>query len=292
MDFSDIVTNPNVTSNDFLSVFDNDERAKKHSNYYHYTKLDVLNKILKNKQIFLGSTKMWNDKTDIKPDYCFSVCFATGTSESLPLWYLYSGIDGRGARLGFSKKTFISWIESCSFSLLEVDDDYNPTKTVAVLESNDYEMKCRDILYLGMDTANKGLYRAKYNGKTKNRITKDVYEEIKKEYRDYIKSLIWFYEKETRIFLKIKNEKLKKAIANDKKYVVAMDISDVISDLRIMLAPEFGEITLESFSTYEGIKDWMLKQIEKSDFAGECEMKLKDKMCKECQKKSKDGQKK
>ena len=59
-----------------------------------------------------------------------------------------------------------------------------------------------------------------------------------------------------------------------------------------MLAPEFGEITLESFSTYEGIKDWMLKQIEKSDFAGECEMKLKDKMCKECQKKSKDGQKK
>lgn len=148
--------------------------------------------------------------------------------------------------------------------MLEVDVDYNPTKTIAVLESNDYEMKCRDILYLGMDTANKGLYRAKYNGKTKNGITKDVYEKIKKEYRDYIKSLIWFYEKETRIFLKIKNEKLKKAIANDKKYVVAMDISDVISDLRIMLAPEFGEITLESFSTYEGIKDWMLKQIEKS----------------------------
>ena len=99
---------------EILEFMQDPERFLHHTKYFHYTDEQVLGKILENKTLrfsWLGNEDKWNDGIEKKwyqdnvPDKnIFSLCFSTGTSESLPLWYLYSGIDGKGARLSFGKK--------------------------------------------------------------------------------------------------------------------------------------------------------------------------------------------
>ena len=130
-------------------------------------------------------------------DNIFSACFSTGTSENLPLWYLYSGLDGRGVRLGMKKAGFKNLCKNADLELLEIESDY-PYKSIKKLKrlsSTEYELKCRDILYIGSDTQNKNRYRAKYNGNVVNSITEDIASEVMGKYKRFIKGLIWFYEK-------------------------------------------------------------------------------------------------
>ena len=105
------------TADEILKYFDNDKCSLGHTHYYHYTSLSTIDKILKTKQIRLTPlSKSANDlieKEKYEKMNCnlFSLCFSTGTSESLPLWYLYSGIDGCGARMGIKKKSFINFLK-------------------------------------------------------------------------------------------------------------------------------------------------------------------------------------
>lgn len=279
---------------DFLSFFNNDEQAFRHTNFYHYTSLENVDRILKAKQIRLTAlSKSANDlveKDNYKKlgDNIFSLCFSTGTSECLPLWYLYSGIDGRGARIGLKKKMFRQLYENPVFILQEVESSYpyNAIGKPILLKTTDFIFQCRDILYIGKDSQKVNLYRVKYNGQVTNNLTKDIADKLQSEYQRFIKGLIWFYEKETRLQVEVTNKEL---LEPAKNYVVILKLDDVYDDISVRLAPEYEEIETEIFEKYDGIKDWAYKKLQTSEFAGQLHMGLKEKLCRECHQKMEDN---
>ena len=282
------------TADDFLAFFDNDEQAFRHTNFYHYTSLENANRILNGKQIRLTPfSKSANDLVEKDTyeklgDNIFSLCFSTGTSECLPLWYLYSGIDGRGARIGLKKKTFRQLIENSTFLLqeIELDPPYNARGEPVVLKRKDYMLKCRDILYAGRDSQKADLYRIKYNGQVINNLSESIADNLKCQYQRFIKGLIWFYEKETRIQVEVSNKEL---LEPAKNYVVILKLDDIYDDISVRLAPEYKEIEAEIFDKYEGIKDWAYTKLQKSEFAGQLKMGLAKRLCAGCTKRKEDS---
>lgn len=275
------------TSNDFLCFFDNDELSFRHTYYYHYTSINNVSKILNSKQIRL--TRLSTSANDLleKEHYAkfgnniFSLCFSTGTSESLPLWYLYSGIDGCGARIGLKRRSFSQLINSPTFLLIEVESKYpyNAIGEPLVLRPKDYMCQCRDILYIGQDPQNNDIFRAKYNGQVKNGLPKDTANSLKKEYARFTKGLIWFYEKETRLQVEITNKEI---LDSEKAYAVGLKLDDIYDEMSVRLAPEYGEIQPNLFDNYAGIKNWAYAKLQKSAYAGQLKMGIKEKLCSEC----------
>lgn len=281
------------STDDFLRFFNNNDLSSRHTNFYHYTSIINVDQILKSKQLRLTPlSKSANDLVEREyyehlGNNIFSLCLSTGTSESLPLWYLYSGIDGCGARIGLKKKTFCQIVESPVFQLIEVEAQY-PCREVnepITLQSEDYTFLCRDILYIGQDPQKINTYRIKYNSQVINDISKDTADKLQHEYQRFVKGLIWFYEKETRIQVEITNTKL---LDTAKSYVVALKLDNIYEDLLVRLAPELGEINADFFDEYDGIRDWAYTKLQKSDFSGQLKMDLKSKLCRECNKSEKD----
>lgn len=282
MDFKEL-----TSAKDYHDFFSDPDRANHHTLYYHYTTLNSVNRILKENAFrLLNLAETSNDESEKQHsadegEVLFSVCFATGTSENLPMWYLYSGPDGKGGRLGLCKSDFMM-LRNAKVSLAEVEKSppYSMKEPPVPLRKGEYEIAAYDVLYIGRDNANKGnFYRAKYCGGTNNEILEETYQGIMQKGRLLTKGLIWFYEKETRIEVKVPKEKLKNP---DGKYVVLLDLSDVIDRLSLRVAPEFGEVTEEVIDRYPNIKAWLAARIEKSDFAGEVNMRLKEKLCRGC----------
>ena len=118
-----------------------------------------------------------------------------------------------------------------------------------------------------------------------NDISKDTADKLQHEYQRFVKGLIWFYEKETRIQVEITNTKL---LDTAKSYVVALKLDNIYEDLLVRLAPELGEINADFFDEYDGIRDWAYTKLQKSDFSGQLKMDLKSKLCRECNKSEKD----
>ena len=274
------------TAEEILRFFQDEGRALRHTNFYHYTSLSNVNNILKSKELWLNSLAESANDNEEKDRYAeigrnvFSVCFSTGTSESLPLWYLYSGIDGKGARIELKKSAFKKLIgNELKISLLEIEDGPDGrVRKGPTLTENDYKFLCHDILYIGKDSQKPDKYRIKYNNNTMNGVTSSCAEKIKEEYERFYKGLIWFYEKETRIQVEINDRKLEKG----KKYKVAISLESVYNDLSIRLAPEFGTVSPEIFTKYEGIREWTSAKIRPSDYAGQMHMGLRDKLCEAC----------
>lgn len=274
------------SASEILDFFDNDERGLHHTNYYHYTKLETIKHIFQKKSIFLTQLKRdaagditGNDKQDVYPENVFTLCFATGTSESLPLWYLYSGIDGKGARIGIKKATFAKWINNLSFTLAEWKNKTLVPESLVFLNNCQYHVKLRDILYLGKDTQNKNTYRAKYGDCVKNGISTEIYSQIKEEYGDFIKGLIWFYEKESRLQVTVTDRSL---IDPEKDYVLMTSIESIQNELSVRLAPEFEnacDVTL--FDNADSRNPPL--HLELSDYAGMINMRLKKRLCEECE---------
>ena len=217
-----------TTGEEIVEFFDNDKLGFNHTEYYHYTSLERANNILDSKKLWLTPlSESANDLVE-RETYkrigrrCFSACFSTGTSENLPLWYLYLGVDGCGARIGFKKSCFRQLFNNAAFLLSEYDS--KERKLIGELEplkKEDLKFVCRDILYIGSDSKNKNAFRFKYNGETINSLADSVRDEVFQEYARFIKGLIWFYEKETRIQVEIINEDL---LVDSKQYVVLLDL--------------------------------------------------------------------
>lgn len=277
------------TSAEFINFFDSSELAYRHTHYYHYTSLKNVSDILDSQSFRLTLlSKTANDNLE-KSEYeklgnnLFSLCFSTGTSESLPLWYLYSGIDGKGARIEISKKDLKNLLTEAKYYLVEIEDTYpykakNNTKPIA-LNEEDYKMYFRDILYMGSDPEKHKKYQIKYNGKVKNDISFADYNDIQQKYKRFIKGLIWFYEKESRLQIEITNKQL---LNKNKSYVVTIDLESIVDKLNIRLAPEFEGKPDELFEKYSGLKKWAFSKLQDSDYAGQLDMNLSDKLCREC----------
>ncbi len=226
---------PNLSTADELSIYFSE--LHNHSFYYHFTSLEKVNKILDQYCFWLSDSSEFNDTRDKEqfaiqddssttPNYkkYYTLCFGTGTNENLPMWYLYSGINGDGGRLQFSQTLIRNAYERGKFTLCEICDGKPPIEIAVLKDGDNATFNFRDVLYYKSDGCKN--VSLKYNTMTNYRVSNTEFEIFKKEYRGFLKGLIWYYEKETRIVIELSDELFERIKDDGKTYKVIWDFSD------------------------------------------------------------------
>jgi len=297
---------PQLGSSDELEKYF-EHRTVGHSYFFHYTSLKAINEILRTKTLRISSVDRFNDEKDKKQfgdnkkeqKKYYSICFSSGQNENLSLWYLYSGLNGKGGRIGFTRNKLFQMISEGDFFWAEYDYDNNKIMGEEILLSpkDDIDISFRDVLYSKLTAKgdkkdeSDANWRVdlKYNTMTNHeKIKKSEFETYANKHNGFNKSLVWYYEKETRLLIKLKGD-LADKINPDKCYAVLWKLSQrQIDAMKIMFAPEienFLEVT-----RYEYINDFMLRNSRTmlSENAGDISMKL----CYKCEKNKEENKRK
>lgn len=215
---------------------------------WHYTSLETADKILESKSMYLNTISSMNDIDEIElhktdKDFTNCLCLCNSNTEKIPMWYLYSGIAGKGMAIGFPPSNMLKLISSIE-TLHSVDDKRILKKDV------DFDIECGWIFYRHKDEAG----RVKFKGK--NYLLKD-YENFPKD-NFFIKAYPWEYEKEFRIVVKNKT--------GEKYEHLKLDISSVYDKLKLKRAPEISDNEFyELLPNLAGIKKFLQSKVEKSN---------------------------
>lgn len=259
----------------------------RHSYYFHYTKLDTVEKILKNRIFWLSSTKNFNDKIDSRQfdddNLYYSLCFSTGENENLPLWYLYGSLDGTGGRLRLTRAQIGKLVENGEYRLCLLSD--NGLEPIMDLQLNKtMEREFRDILYC---KEAENLISLKYNNSVNYNLTHKEFEKYQQHNKGFLKGLIWYYEKETRLLVKLINEaadKVKQCVNTDIRFVVTLGIPDkVYKSMKIHCGPQIQSIEELAKENYPFINKFLqdTSSVRLSDYSGTIDMRLCDKCSKQ-----------
>ncbi len=182
-------------------------REYDHSGYYHYTSLKNVNSILEKRILYVSSLSPSNDATEGKafphPELVYGLCFSTGINENLPLWYLYSGIEGQGGRIRLTKNGIKELISHAEYELQDCEDE---GKKIPLAAGKNVQVQFGDVIYCGKKTEKGKTVDLKYNTMTNHIIPRTEEPALREEYKGFIKGLIWYYEKETRLLLTLINE--------------------------------------------------------------------------------------
>lgn len=286
---------------------------KKGKKYYHYTSLDAVDAILRDKQFVISNVQRFNDKIDAKQfgdeneqKKFFSLCFSRGTEENLPLWYMYSGVDGKGGRLCFTCDKIQKLISDklangeLRFSLWKYDYDHNKkiNKICNLQDGVNCKIKLHDVLYYRFEEkGGEKKVRLKFNTMTNNgAIDVAQFEKYRNDNCGFNKSLIWFYEKEERLLIEIIGEHTNE-IKSEKDCAVICKIDDIIKHAKITTAPEIND--KEELKEYTSISSFIFdsSSVNLSEHHGDIEMKIcdkckyknyKEKICPTCDKAKKE----
>lgn len=300
MSKSSIAWNEFGTLKNALDLEEYMQREYEHGGYYHYTTLQSIDNILGSKAFWLSSVQGFNDKKEIEffgenANKYFSLCFSTGVNENLALWYLYSGVEGKGGRIKLTQTGIQKLIENSRYCLAIKKKNSDELIELFELTEKEHEYKFKDVIYFKDGEKRVDL---KYNTMTNYNISKDEFEKYKDKNFGFYKYLIWYYEKETRLLVELKGkakEHVKEnPLADDEHYIVKMsfgDLTGVIKSLKIDLGPEFDDI--EKIKEYKNIYNFLMNtsNVSKSDYSGQIKMNLKNKDCDNCKKKDQENDK-
>lgn len=285
---------PQLTSADELDNYikyakcgeEDGQRAYRHDGFFHYTKLEIINDILGGKSFLLFSPGESNDPIErgiSRKERRFMLSFSTGIHENIPLWYLYGGVDGRGGRLSFTATQVRDMVQNAQYSLIEVDEQKKPIDGAAAipLSASDFDRTLQDVIYYEQRG---NAVTLKYNTMTNNeRIPRQEFEEFLKRNDAFVKSLPWYYEKETRLLIELTDGMMQR-LDSSKQYAVKLyfgNLARVCKGMKLLLAPEAGaEDTIVHSSEYPAITQFALdsSNIRCSKLSGQIEMHL----CRNC----------
>lgn len=259
------------------------ERIKGHKYAFHYTSLKVIDIILESKTFRISSVNRFNDTIDknqfgeeIDQKKHFSLCFSTGKNENLSLWYLYSGIDGKGGRIGFTYKRLKKMIDASNFYLTEYDYDKNKSLGIQIplKFGENATIKFQDVLYSRKTKGSKNV-DLKYNTMTNyGKVSIEEFEKYKKINVGFDKGIVWYYEKESRLLIKLIGD-AEKMIDQNKEYAILWKLTDEqIKNMAIMFAPEISDKS--ELKNYKNINDFIFtsSRTSLSDNAGNIKMNL------------------
>ncbi len=261
-----------------------------HTDYCHYSSLSTIDAILGNSTFRLSNVNGFNDTVDSdqfeeKWKY-YSLCFSTGVNENLPLWYLYSGIEGCGGRIRINKGKIKLLLSNAKYTLCGFDEDNTSFVIKELKEGKNIKITFGDVLYY---LEKGGKLSLKYNTKTNYNIPIADFEDYKKSHIGFLKSLIWYYEKETRIVAELMGDALNEIESCDKpeeKYFIQMSIDKRVMDsMKIDLAPGIVDENMESMlQGQNNIKKYIFdsSKVKLSDYKGTVRMKIKEGLCKTC----------
>lgn len=136
------------------------------------------------------------------------------------MWYLYSGIAGKGISIGFTPATLINLINSID-KLTAIDNDNNEK---VIIKGRDFDLDYGWIFYRKPDNHSQISYKRKWYSLTDP--------EAFENNNYFIKAYPWEYEKEFRIVFHNRT---------DVNYsIFILNISSVYDKLKIKLAPEIS----------------------------------------------------
>lgn len=254
-----------------------DGREYSHSSYCHYTNLRIIDSILSNNTFQLSCVAGFNDVMDAKQfkdsRRFYSLCFSTGVNENLSLWYLYSGLQGQGGRIRFTAKSIKKLIQSSTYELWEYPpNNRDKAKLFCALQPYDYRSLFRDILYVQDKQKNVAL---KYNTMTNYLISSNEMIKYKTNSIGFTKSIVWYYEKETRYLLELQDH-IVNLMNPEMQYYIAMHFSDAVkSMLFVGFAPEIISVK-EGIVDYPHISQLSSHKLELSEYNGTIKMRLCD----------------
>ena len=277
---------PSLKTKDEISAYF-DVRTQGHNELYHYTSLKAIDEILKYGIIRISSTNRFNDEkdrrqfgTEQEQKKHFSLCFTSGNNENLSLWYLYSGVDGKGGRMGFTYNQLVKMINQGDFFLVEYDYETSKPigKEIPLVQGENIKVTFRDILY-SKTISNQNFADLKYNTMTNhNKVTNEELEKYKSEFVGFNKSLIWYYEKETRLLISLIGE-MTHLIDLNKNYAVLWKLtSKQISRMKILLAPEIVDLSELKDKEYLNKFIFTSSRVSFSENAGDIHMNI----CSKC----------
>lgn len=241
-----------ITSKDLLKMnsFELPQRATEFSKYsfWYYTSLNTADLILLNKSIYISNIKQMNDvdetnihQSDNELVHC--LCMCNSNTEKIPMWYLYSGITGKGASIGFTPSVLIQLIKSIK-TVTTVDGKKVLNKGA------DFDIEYGWIYYRKGDQKSQVMYKRKWYSISDPETFED------KNY--FLKSYPWEYEKEFRIVIKNKTK--------EKYDKLVIDVSSVYSKLKVKLAPEISpEGFLELLPSLSGFNAFFTQKVLHSD---------------------------
>ncbi len=208
--------------------------------FWHYTKLDTVDKILEGGELHLSCMSETNDtrERDLHEDRDMLniICFCNSDSEKIPMWYLYSGVDGKGAAIGFTPATLMELIRSIKTAETDSGEKWKTGK--------EFDLMCGWVYYRKREAPSQVKYKGKwYSVSDSDEFKKDNY---------FVKDYPWEYEKEFRIIAINKTEKSASK--------VKIKIPDsVTKKLKIRLAPETNNKT--AIFEKEGFKKYLNSRI-------------------------------
>ena len=162
---------------------------------YHYTSVNAIENIIKDRCWYLGSSMNMNDGLELKNvlesqnDIFFS-SFMIQQKESVAMWSMYAQPWSDGIMVAIPSKEFKSWVKNIN-EIYRVDDTY---KLETKIQDREYEVKASRVAYLASKTSvEKEMLRC---GGSKNSFFNE--NEVSGLY-GYIKDDAWSYENELRL---------------------------------------------------------------------------------------------
>jgi len=263
----------------------------RHGGYFHYTRLDTVDKILSGKTFWLSNVGGFNDMFDQqqfskKMQFFFSLCFSTGENENLPLWYLYSGIDGQGGRIRLTKSGVQTLIKKGTYRLVCTE---HPNEFMILEQGKTMDVEFRDVIY-AHEAKGKNLCDLKYNTMTNHWFPKEDFIQYKEKHNGFCKGLIWYYEKESRLLVRIKGDAetllrkwMKSDIAETSPCRVELSFDEnLMKKMTVTLAPNISREKMgEMLKNKTGIQELisLTSAVQPSGYAGSVKFDL----CKGCQ---------
>ena len=265
-----------------------EHHTRRHSYYYHYTTLDCIDSILKTKSLWIGRVDSFNDIAEQKefdhPELTFVLCFSTGKSEILPMWYMYAGLTGCGGRIHFTKSGIKKLLDNARYELCEkVDDKEHPLRSIMPLNSDDMHIRFQDVLYY--KKLKDGSIDLAYNTMVNHSFPAAEADSLLSQLRGFTKSKIWYYEKETRLLIELAGSAAQ-SIEPDKKYTIVLHLDDsAYQSLYITFGPEITNVK-KAMKEHKHIQDFDLATSHgrASEYQGLIRMRLGEKVISElCQ---------
>lgn len=230
--------------------------------FWQYTSVHAICNILNSGSFWVNNIAGMNDKREAnlhkkKKNDIFIQCFCNSDTEKIPMWYLYGGIVGRGASIGFTPGVMMNYINSIQYvtELVPIPGGSVPGKRYEI--GKDFELQVGWVFYTDdkyvddkSANANRSV-RVNYWNKPVN--VTNASEFYKDNY--FVKDLPWEYEKEFRlVFINKTGKKIDRIrvdipeefqIRNDRK-------------LKVRLAPE-----IRSDKEFEKYRQMILSKGEK-----------------------------
>ena len=238
------------------------KRIESRTRFCHYTSVETAGKILSSHSLQLSRLDKTNDLFEINchddANRIFIACFCHSEAKSIPMFYLYSGIDGKGCRIEFTAAKINNILNDAT--VYPVNKRYN---MMARQYSKDSFSVYADWIFYRNRDSETGYHK----GKFKDRISEDDYLD-REGIRFFEKQAMWRYENEFRIVVCFKEPQERERIA------IMLPFNEKEHGISLMCGPETDdELYMEIEDEFTGYGITKISRVE----AGRVKMNLVEK---------------